>query len=261
MLSRLGYALSSQSTKPQPEEDALLRGDVVSYRPAPSTYGHANSTNVIDLASGLRAFHKPFEGVNDRLAKLYGHEVLSVGLNECAAWVLAKRLGPPYSGLVAPTVLRWQPADALSRLSSPKPASGWGPLVLEHPGRSLDLAPLSIPKLNDAVAFFDALIAQQDRHAGQFRWDPSAKRLGLIDHGFAFAVPGQRLNDSIFLAQRHAQRRERLQASESAALRRLVNEPRVRAVTQMLAPAQGAALINRAKVMLSSGILIRPGDW
>jgi hypothetical protein len=35
------------------------------------------------------------------------------------------------------------------------------------------------------AAFFDSLIAQQDRQPGNWRWDDN--RLTLIDHGYAFA--------------------------------------------------------------------------
>ena len=51
------------------------------------------------------------------------------------------------------------------------------------------------------AAFFDSLIAQQDRHDGNWRWD--GERLTLIDHGYAFALPRAILNYSDFVVARH----------------------------------------------------------
>jgi hypothetical protein len=45
------------------------------------------------------------------------------------------------------------------------------------------------------------MIGQQDRHPGNWRWD--GNRLTLIDHGYAFAMPGQILNHSDLVAARH----------------------------------------------------------
>ena len=51
-----------------------------------------------------------------------------------------------------------------------------------------------------AAAFFDSLIGQQDRHRGNYRWDATNEKLGLIDRGFAFAhAPDQYFNRSVFV--------------------------------------------------------------
>jgi hypothetical protein len=109
----------------------------------------------------------------------------------CAAWRLAHRLGPPYSRLVAPCVLREHEGEA-------------GALSARQYGLSLTPAPFErVPEDCFAAAFFDSLIAQQDRHRGNYRWDPENDKLGLIDHGFSFAhQPDQFFNRSVFVTWR-----------------------------------------------------------
>jgi len=259
-LRRIGVLLLTQATSPHPLEDRLLRNDVAAYYPAPSTYENLNSTNVADLASGVRAFHKPLLGVNGDQAKRYGHDSLTVAINECAAWRLARFLGSPYDSLVPTTVLRFHPADDASRLRYPRIVDGWGSLASEQPGRSADPAPLDDPGLTDPAAFFDALIAQQDRHIAQYRWDAAARRLGLIDHGFAFARPGDPLNASVFLDRRHGAGGAALQPSERAALQKLEREDLI-GLRDILEPGQADALAARVERMLSSGRVIEAGDW
>lgn len=260
-LRRIGVLLLTQATRPDPVEDALLREDIVGYRPAPSTTPNQNSTNIADLTSGHRTFHKPFAGVKLDLAGQYGHTQLSVGLNECAAWRLARFLGTPYTEIVSTTVLRFHVADVATRLAYPRIIDGWGSLGSEQPGVSLDPAPLADPAINDPAAFFDALIAQQDRHMAQFRWDAEAGRLGLIDHGFAFARRGDLLNQSVFLAQRHAQGRGALMSAEWEALAKIAGTSHLVGLREILDADQVDALAGRIERMLASGDLIRPGDW
>jgi hypothetical protein len=259
-IRRVGVLLLSQATRPAPIEDSLLRDDVVAYRPALSTPG-ANSTNIADLASGLRSFHKPLAGVDAGLAQQYGHDVLSVGLNECAAWRLARFLGSPYAELVPATVLRWHDADVATKAVYPNLVDGWGSLSSEQFGRPLDPTPLSIPSVNDPAGFFDALIAQQDRHVAQYRWDAAAGRLGLIDHGFAFARPGDPLNDSVFLFQRHSDGRDRLEQSEKDALDAIAGSRNLGGVGEILGADQVQALADRIARMRATGMLLSPGSW
>jgi hypothetical protein len=69
-----------------------------------------------------------------------------------------------------------------------------GALSLQASGWPGDPAPTQNPTWCLPAAFFDSLIAQQDRHSGNWRWD--GNRLTLIDHGYAFALPGLILNHS-----------------------------------------------------------------
>lgn len=260
-LRRIGVLLLTQATRPDAVEDSLLREDIVDYRPAPSSTPHENSTNIADLGSGARGFHKPLAGVKTKLAEQYGHDPLSVGLNECAAWRLARFLGPPFTALVPTTVLRFYAADPATQLAHPEIIDGWGSLSEEQPGKSLDPTPLDIPEINDPAAFFDALIAQQDRHIAQYHWDAQAHRLGLIDHGFAFARPGDVINKSIFLDRRHAQGRGVLTQPEQRALSEIARSPHLAGLRQILQERQADALARRIERMRDSGSLIHPGEW
>jgi hypothetical protein len=249
-----------QGTRPDRMEDRFLRENLVSYRPAPSTTPNQNSVNIGDLDSGLRAFHKPLRGVKLELAAVYGHEAVGVGLNECAAWRLARFLGAPYDEMVPVTVMRYHEANSAVKLQYPWIADGWGSFASEKPGTSLDPTPLSIPALTDAAAFFDALIAQQDRHLAQYRWDQEDGLLGLIDHGFAFARPGDPFNDSVFVRQRHAEGREKLDQLEQEALER-VEKADLIGLEDILDPKQISALEGRIRRMRQGGELLAPGDW
>jgi hypothetical protein len=260
-IRRVGVLLLTQATRPEQLEDSLLRDDVVAYRPAPSTAPNMNSTNIADLISGARSFHKPLAGVNTNLAAQYGHDPLSVGINECAAWRLARLLGTPFSDLVPTTVLRWHGIDAATRLAFPAIVDGWGSLASEQPGISMYPAPLDDPEINDSAAFFDALIAQQDRHMAQYRWDPGSRRLGLIDHGFAFARPGDVCNQSVFLGRRHADGRGALQTLERRSLDAIASTNHLAGLAEILKADQAAALEDRIARMRASGTLIQPGDW
>jgi hypothetical protein len=259
-LRRIGVLLLTQGTRPDPIEDLLLREDIIVYRPAPSTTEHLNSTNIADLIGNLRAFHKPVRGVQTRQALAYGHDPRSASLNECAAWRLARFLGSPYDQMVPVTVLRYHEADSSVKLQHPKIRDGWGSFASEQPGSSLDPEPLETPAVNDPAAFFDALIAQQDRHVAQYRWESSLQHLGLIDHGFAFARPGDHFNESVFVRRRHMEGREELLDSELKALERLATNELI-GLKDILRPDQATALEDRIERMRKSGKLLAPGEW
>jgi hypothetical protein len=148
----------------------------------------------------------PISGVRVDLADSFGHEPLNVAMNECAAWRLAQFLGDPYESLVPSTVFRYHHASQADRVREPDLRDGWGAMSARQVGTQLDLAPLRIPDINDAAAFFDVLIANQDRNLGNFRWDGPNQKLGLFDHGFTFPRRSARrpFNTSAFLEQRHA---------------------------------------------------------
>jgi hypothetical protein len=256
----IGALLLTQGTRPDLVEDRLLREDLVRYRPAPSTTPNQNSVNISDLGSGLRAFHKPLRGVKLELASIYGHEAVGVSLNECAAWRVARFLGAPYDEMVPVTVLRYHEADSATTLQYPWIADGWGSFASEKPGISLDPTPFATPDLNDAAAFFDALIAQQDRHLAQYRWEQEGGLLGLIDHGFAFARPGDPFNDSLFVRQRHAEGREQLDELEQESLERVERADLV-GLRDILDPGQADAFEDRIKRMRRNGRLPAPGEW
>ena len=100
---------------------------------------------------------------------------------------MATNLWEPYDRLVPVTVYREAgPVDD-------DPAS-WneGSLALRLDGAAFMGSAVTRDAREGALAagFFDALIGNQDRHAGQFRWDEDNRALGLLDHGFSFPVEG-----------------------------------------------------------------------
>ena len=68
--------------------------------------GGINRIYAVQLQGGARGFFKPADGVSARVARDYGHEPNETLIHECAAWQLAKALGPPYNRLVATCVWR-----------------------------------------------------------------------------------------------------------------------------------------------------------
>lgn len=157
-------------------EKALLDGEIVAYEPHQTTAAPGiNSTFYVELEPDLVAFHKPHDGIVPRVARDYGHSLDTPPICECAAWQLAQNLGEPYDRLVAVTVYRAAgPVDE-------DPAS-WkdGSLALKLHGAAMKGSAVRREARDDALAagFFNALIGNQDRHAGQFRWDEAHRALG-----------------------------------------------------------------------------------
>lgn len=188
-----------------PREDALLTTPVRVYGTPTSTPG-ANTTQGVLLDDGSMAFHKTFSGVNVLVAHAYGHHPDQVPINECAAWRLACALGSPLAELVAATVMWSHGGEA-------------GALIAGLPGTNMTRDPFThAPDQCLAAAFFDSLIAQQDRHIGNLRWDPGPGRLGLYDHGYSFARPGAMLNSTEFVQERWGRGEEDLRSWELDAL-------------------------------------------
>jgi hypothetical protein len=109
----------------------------------------------------------------------------------------------------------------------------------------------------DPAAFWDALIGQQDRHYGNYRFDIRAQQppLGLIDNGYAFAAPTQ-WNDyhphaSIFVHHRRLAGRLALNRDERDWLGRLLADGELLDnLSDTLAPEQFQALRARIRRMV-----------
>jgi hypothetical protein len=226
--------------------EAEMMGAGFAGPPGPTTSPGVNVTKRLLLSNGLVVFHKSFAGVHVANALAYGQTDQTPPLHDAVAWRLAVSLGVPWQGLVAPCLLRDHEGD-LGALSLQ--ASGW-------PG---DPAPTENPTWCYPAAFFDALIAQQDRHSGNWRWDGS--RLTLIDHGFAFARPGDILNSSELVAARHRNGDAALLPEERGALERLLGQAEMLGIGEMLLGDRTAALRDRAARMLAEGQILAPGDF
>jgi hypothetical protein len=256
-LDRLGQLLIIQGEAPSLQEDALMRLDVTARR-VPSTLG-TNRVYQCGLRDGREAFHKPHAGMRTDPAlgvpswAHFGHaSATATGVNECAAWRLARALGPPWDTLVPPAVMRWLP-DASGTIG------GWGPLIRKGSGSSGRPEPFADPSVCQPAAFFDALIGQQDRHMSNQRFDPATGLLTLIDHGFSFPGGRWHFNCSEFVAQRHADRSGALTGPELTALQNLESHVVWGELATILSPDAFSCLNWRRTRMLKTSKLLPGG--
>jgi hypothetical protein len=250
----LARLLLIQGDGPSQLEDDLLRLDVLARRVPGSE--SVNTVYQCAMAGGREAFHKPHDGMRDHpvlempVWKHYGHASgIATGINECAAWRMARAMGAPWDTLVPTAVMRWLP-------SAPALLGGWGPLVRKGNGPSGDSVPLGQPALCLPAAFFDALIGQQDRHLGNQRYEAATGRLTLIDHGFSLPGGRWRFNASVFVARRHADGLAALEPGELALLDLLPELVVWQELELVLAEDQMLALEWRRSSMRSSGQLL-----
>jgi hypothetical protein len=214
--------------------------------PAPTSSPGINTTKQLVLASGDVVFHKPFSGVHIANALAYGQTDETPPLHDAVAWRLAVALGPPWRDLVAPCVLRDYTGDD-------------GALSLRAPGWPGDMAPTQNPTWCFPAAFFDSLIAQQDRHPGNWRWDGS--KLTLIDHGYAFALHGQILNHTDLVLARQGHGGAGLVREERDALNRLLGDSGLLGVATFLVDDRTRALAERAQRMLAQDEILAAGEF
>ena len=225
-------------------EDDLLTSPVVDQTDASSS----NTCERVELESGTVAFHKPFAGVAVRLADDYGHsDPDQVPIQEVAAWRLAAALGEPVSRLVCVCVLR-SIDDEPGSLSL---------LVSGATGSYEDSRMDTLARHTSTGAFFDSLTAQQDRHSGNLLY--SADALGLIDHGFTFALPGHYCNASHLVQWRFTNGDPTLTTWERDALTRLLRTDLLGGLRAILHTDRADALADRARRMLASNQILRMG--
>jgi hypothetical protein len=223
-----------------------MLGEAFAGPPAPTTSPGVNATKQLELAGGAIVFHKPFSGVHVANAIAYGQTDETPPLHEAASWRLAVALGPPWDEIVVPCVLREYAGEDGSL--SPQ-AVGW----------PRDMAPTLNPTWCVPAAFFDSLIAQQDRHDGNWRWD--GNRLTLIDHGYTFALPRAILNYSDFVMARHRHAAASLLTEERDTITRLLSDSDLLGMERFLLPDRAQALADRARLMLQRGEILRPGEF
>lgn len=222
------------------DERSLLSGRVMSIT---RVGGGTNTTAKVVLDNGMVGYFKDFEGLEHDLAEDFGQDSAQQPIHEVAAWVTAREMGPPWSEMVPPVVLREVGAQL-------------GSFALERPG-----IPHRQPKDVDAgdaraAAFYDALVGQQDRHPANYL--VSGDRVALIDHGYTFATEGDYANWSHFQASRlrgeNAQ--ELLDAREIDALDRFLGSEDSWGLKGLLEDDRLAAMRARATTMRQTGRLL-----
>ena len=230
-------------------EQLMLREPVLTVTPNATAHAGASATFVVVFESRRLAILKPFGGQNPNACANYDQDTDECLTHEVVAWRLAHALGDPFDQLLPTAVLR----DV--------PGAGPGVLVNFRDGGPDFAVFTEAPAQVHATAFWDALIGQQDRHAGNFRYDPTARRLAAIDSAFAFARPGDFINDgSLFIEHRHATTGGTLDDDEKNALQELVDHD-LYGVQDLLARDRGDALKARVERMLASGQLPASGDF
>lgn len=229
----------------QRDERNLLSGRVTKSR---SADGGTNETTRLELDNGVVGYHKPFEGVHDRIATGFGQKSAQQPMHEVAAWRLAERLGEPYDRLVAPCVLR----EEGGRIGS---------FSQERPGLPMRSQMDVDEGDHNAAAFFDCLIGQQDRHPGNYL--VAGDRVTLIDHGYAFARGGDFLNHSFFQRQRSGadEKGRRLTGPEVQTLDLLTESEDACGLRGLLEPDRLDALLTRAERMRQEGKVLLAGDY
>lgn len=227
-------------------ENPLIHWDITSYsQHQTKTPGASATTFHVVLDYRLEAFHKPLKHTIRPLATSYGHNKKEPMIHDCAAWRLAHELGGILEEIVAPTVLR------------DHPDTGWGSLSRRWYGIAKTMEPMhNRPDQALAAAFFDSLIAQQDRHLGNMRWNDKDQHLGLYDHGFAFAVPGDYCNHSDFVKWRWGTKQQGLQSWEREALTQLLNSHDLLGMRAFLKKERAQRLEHRAQEMLSQDSIL-----
>lgn len=224
-----------------PEETPLFAGEVVA---TAEVEEGVNDTLFVELDTGVAGYHKAFSALDEDTAQWYGQSSALQPIHEVSAWVLARELGEPFRSMVPPTVLRTIDGRLGSFARAVNGTIGFSAALDRIPGEQLD-----------AAAFFDALIGQQDRNPTNFLTDDAAGQLHLIDHGFAFARPGDHVGAELFVRIRHNTHRATLSAAELALLDRVIEAPHL-GVPPLLEPERGAAVVDRARRMRLRGYLL-----
>jgi hypothetical protein len=280
--ARLDRIRDAQPALTHPDERFMLDAPTPDYKSHLSTTAGPNVNSVYVGVAELNGrrwplFFKPLSGIKPTTAHDYRQDSLvDIGIHEVAAWWLARDLGPPWSEIVAPAVWRDPPQANSIHESGPVILGMGGSAHLPEPGVGFD-------RLISDAAFFDALIASQDRHDENLRAAPGPS-LGLIDHGYSFARPRDYHNRyataGFFQRLRYGQRRfsppgnptldysgvgpllPALAPHEQAALARLKADPAgLLGIADLLSEDRADALRDRVQRMDQAQEILRPADF
>lgn len=230
------------------EQEMLRTGVLAMGVPLTANPGTSKPQTVI-LETRRTTYFKRFRDQVPRLYQAYKQDRYAPPLNEVVAWRLAHAMGDPWDQLVPTAVLR--------------KIDGLGGALVNHKDGIVDYHVLQQAKRQvAAAAFWDALIGNQDRNMRNFRYDADAKRLGLIDHGFCFARPGDPINGgSFFLEQRRRDNQVGLLQTELSAIEQLLDTGDAHGLRAFLPADRVDALEERARVMYAKRCLPLPGAF
>lgn len=248
---RIEALLSVYMTRGSVLEQAMFNEPILSCAPHATANPGGSSTYLVVFESRREAIFKPFDGQNTGACTNYQQDPFEAVLHEVAAWRLAMAMGPPWNQLMPTAVLRSLPkvgpgALINRRRGQPEPV----PVVFEHAEAQAD-----------AAALWDSLLGQQDRHAGNFRYESESRSLALIDHGFAFALPGHRCNASVFLEERVEKGRTSVHPNEKQALETLLASQDLHGLRTYIEGSRADALQRRAELIVGDGKLPLPGTF
>jgi hypothetical protein len=242
-------------------EAQLHEARVLSVRPFDAQRLHVSTTYELVLDSGHLCIFKPADGLLEAAADglyhgkqalaQYEHTPVSTTISECAAWQLAKHLGPPWTDLVVTTVMKFPHHPETDR-----PMVGAANIF-----RGGDVGKRgfydAVPDQVATAAFFDAIIGQQDRNTGNVLWYEERQRIYLIDHSFSFARAGDRHGSSDLVQWRWTHGSGRLTDFEVGALDRVLESDDLVTLRRYLAPERADALEARARSMRERGEMVR----
>ncbi|MFC9935884.1 hypothetical protein [Glutamicibacter sp. NPDC127525] len=204
-----------------------------------------NTTKKIKIGrDDEHGYFKPFSDLDHSTAAFYGQDKALQPIHEAAAWQFAKTMGPEYAQLVSPCIIR----EVDGQLGSV--SYGQSGRVSNNTG--IPLSDLPKDQVNN-LAFYDALIGQQDRHGGNFIVDN--RGVVGIDHGFTFARNRDRVNASKF--QRYRKQREpELAQNEFQLLIKITKSDDCLGMKKIIGAKRADSLKRRAEAMLKSGKIL-----
>jgi hypothetical protein len=230
-------------------EQELLHDVIIDVSKNGTANAGSMDTWVVTLETGRReAIFKRLGNVNSATALIYKQDRIDANVHEVVAWRLAYAMGDPWEQLLPTVVLRTLEDH------------GPGVLCNRREGRPDREVFNRAAGQAAAAAFWDSLVGQQDRHAGQYRYDEKANRLALIDHAFCFARPGDYCHESVFLRRRRAQHHDRLNEHEAEVLEGLIGSD-MYGLRMFLPEDRADALYARANKMFDTNRLLLPGDY
>lgn len=223
------------------QESALLRGGAT----IRIIGAGINTTKKIKIGGDdEHGYFKPFADLDHLTAAFYGQDKALQPIHEAAAWQFAKALGPDYTQLISPCIIR-QVDGQLGSVSY-----GQSGRVSQNTGISMSDLPKE--QVNN-LAFYDALIGQQDRHGGNCIVDN--RGVVGIDHGFTFARNRDRVNATKFQSYRKRHEPE-LTQNEFQLLVKITKSDNCLGMEKIIGTKRAGSLKRRAEAMLKSGKIL-----